>query len=149
MNSFFENKLYVKDLDRSNVFNFINDYFNNKAPVTYEDENFCSIQCFAGVRRSFSNLYCLAKTNINPELTIEEFAYIIITILKTNEKISAFYCHNINKIVFNHKSTYSIYEFGANKSCAKGLMFEDTRTTKGIDEISFNEILQMYNNFNK
>jgi hypothetical protein len=96
-------KIYFKrGKESQNLDDLLSLLFNSNgySRETYYDEEFTSIQCYAGSRRSFEDLLCIANTYY-PETTEEQLMQAIV-----NVDLAYYYCSDINKIVFHYAGSH-------------------------------------------
>lgn len=119
-------KLYIKDPKRTNVKEFIDDYFNRSRPFTFSDEKCSMIQCGPGKRRSFTDLLALVNTYF-PGTTKKELACILIDKIKALEIVGT-YCTTIRRVVFTNGTANRFYDAiyrTYSKGAEDGISIED------------------------
>lgn len=123
---------------------YVNLYFERNMPATYDVNG--NLQCKMRRRRSFSDLFSLCKAKFN-DVTVEQLATELVQLLR-EKKIKALFCPNINKVVFfsvNSRLYGAIFGLTLNGYGCNGDTSYRSVTNKGIDDISFQDILDWGN----
>lgn len=146
---FLVEKIYVEGFDNINTpENFIRKLFDHNFPKTkYVETN--EIQCFENCNRSFSDIFSLVVTKF-PEVTMEKVSKILINILDQDDTIGALLCPGVKKVVFFTRKRHStMYHEGAYTEHGDPEDSDMYKTNKvGLDNISFDDILTMSNEYN-
>ncbi len=146
-----EEELYISDesLLGNTPYEMLYNYLDNDNPTTFRKKELGNdnIQHLKKSYRSFTDLFILIKTTY-PDVTLEEFSFLVIKLLDNEEQSKVLYCQDIDKVVFPFFSSSmgTIYEDGANEDYDKDY---DDKYSKGASNISFNDILELAYNYSK
>lgn len=105
---------------------------NLRFNATFKDTAFTILECHGEARRSFNDIYDIVNTYL-PDVTKKQLA------LQLTTNFRAIYCSHIHKVVFSKLGNLGTFG-GVDGNCNNTDM-----SKKGVDNLSYNDILNLAN----